>query len=717
MVYINEVYRYSNTEEYIRIIDIDTDNNILYFVFCFKNYAYPKDYKISVFNDEIDKEIVIKVPDMFLKVINENSLNKRELERRDYYWQIVDKYWKNCKYELLYEGNCRKIFKSISEEYKISESTVKRLFSRFFERGMNKNSLLTQYFKSGGKGKEKKLSIVKTGRPKNGNYEGKNNGINITDDIKTIFQQGLDKYYYGEKQNSVREVYTAILRDYFSYKYKENDEIKYTLFEKDKLPTYGQFYYWFKKFQNRTKDIISRQGAKEYELKFRPLLGNSTMETIGPGTRFQVDATIADVYLVSEFDRDRIIGRPIVYAIIDVFSRTVTGIYVGLEGPSWLGAMMALDNMVTDKVEFCKEYGIEIEEYQWPAHHLPQIIIADRGEFEGYSVENLVNNLGIVIENTPPYRGDLKGIVERSFNTLNTKIKHKTPGAIMKEYRKRGDRDYRLDATLTLEEFTKIYIKLVIQHNNTIIEKYPMEKDMIADDIAPIPTQLWKWGIKNKKGSLRIIDREIMRLNVMPKAKVSVSRSGIRFKGLFYSSQKAIKEQWFIKNKVRSVNIMYDPRNVNYIYIPDDDGKCYEKCFLLEACIQYKDAILEEVVFFQELKQELIKEKEHESLQKMSSVDKEIEDIVKQAKKEKKDNIALIDQSNTKKLKSIKNNRLIEKELNKENERFELGKQEKVQQITDLRDLENTSNKNSIATQKLLDKIRQKGNEKLGRKE
>ncbi|GAA0752021.1 hypothetical protein [Clostridium sartagoforme] len=122
---------------------------------------------------------------------------------------------------------------------------------------------------------------------------------------------------------------------------------------------------------------------------------------------------------------------------------------------------------------------------------MPDIIIADRGEFEGYNAENLINNLNVKIENTSPYRGDLKGIVERSFRTLNEKIKHKTPGAIQKEFRKRGDQDYRLDATLTLEDFTKIYINIVLHHNNKIIEKYPLEKAMLEDEVVPTPTNLW----------------------------------------------------------------------------------------------------------------------------------------------------------------------------------------------------------------------------------
>lgn len=115
-----------------------------------------------------------------------------------------------------------------------------------------------------------------------------------------------------------------------------------------------------------------------------------------------------------------------------MYSRLFTGVYVGLEGPSWIGAMMALDNMITDKVAFCAEHDIYINDSQWPAKHLPEIIIADRGEFEGYSVTSLINNFNIKIENTSAYRGDLKGVIERQFGTINGKIKRKAPGAIQK---------------------------------------------------------------------------------------------------------------------------------------------------------------------------------------------------------------------------------------------------------------------------------------------
>ena len=140
--------------------------------------------------------------------------------------------------------------------------------------------------------------------------------------------------------------------------------MKYSVWDASIIPSYNQFYYWFKKYEDPQLDISMRKSKKEFELKHRPILSNSTQEADGPGTRFQVDATIADIYLVSSFNRSLIIGRPVVYGIIDVYSRLFTGVYVGLEGPSWIGAMMALDNMITDKVAFCAEHDIYINDSQ-----------------------------------------------------------------------------------------------------------------------------------------------------------------------------------------------------------------------------------------------------------------------------------------------------------------------------------------------------------------
>ncbi len=716
MIDINSVYKYvdDSNEEKIRIIDII--NDYIYIVSIDGATSMPRKELLETILQDVNAEKLILLKDPYSRIIDETSLSELQISKRDFDWQVILKFWNENKIELLEKKYRNKIFQKISDQVGISVPKVKKLFSRYWQRGMNKNSLLPDYINSGARGKERKLSDIKVGRPKRANYEGEViEGINITEEVKKHFQVSINKYYRNNNKLSLKETYMLMLSDFYSDIYKEDNETKHKVWDKSRIPTYNQFYYWFKKDENIKKDITFRESEKEFNLKHREILSNSKQETDGPGTRFQVDATISDVYVVSSLNRNRVIGRPIVYAIIDVYSRLITGIYVGLEGPSWVGAMMALDNMICDKVEFCKKYGIIIKEEQWPCKHLPEIIIADRGEFEGYSVENLINNLDVKIENTSPYRGDLKGIVERSFRTTNEKIKHTTPGAIQKEFRKRGDRDYRLDATLTLEEFTKIYINIVLHHNSKVIDKYTMDKEMIEDEIIPTPLQLWKWGIENRKGRLKTVNREVLRLNILPKGKASISRAGIRFKGLYYSSDKAIKEQWFIKNSVRSIEIVYDPRNINNIYIPYDNGLDYDECYLISTNIQYKDCILEEIIFNEELVTELREKENKEQNQNNIDLEKEIEKIVNKAKSEKENDVDY-NKSSAQKLKGIKQNRAVEKQINREAERFYLGQQSDNQtnKIAEVIELvkPDEAKKETSGNKRLMEMIKRKRTEK-----
>lgn len=336
---------------------------------------------------------------------------------------------------------------------------------------------------------------------------------------------------------------------------------------------------------------------------------------------------------------------------------------------------MALDNVVEDKVEFCKKYGVDISENDWPNSYIPEAILADRGEFEGYGPENLINNLNIQIENTPPYRGDLKGIVERKFRTINTKIKHTTPGSVQKQYRERGDKPYWLDATLDLKQFIELIIHLIISHNNSIIADYPREKKMIEDNVLPIPIDLWNWGLKNRRCGFIMRDRDIVRLNLLPKGKASLSRKGIRFKKAYYSSDKAIKEQWFINPSRRSIEVLYDPRDMNHIYIPEEKGSRFTKCYLVEKSEKYKDLSLEEVLFMNAVDAEQISKQKKEQNQINVNLEDKIENIIKKAKNEEK---LSINKSDTSRRKEIRKNREIEKENNRRNESFELDIRPKV---------------------------------------
>ena len=149
---------------------------------------------------------------------------------------------------------------------------------------MNKNALSPDYSNSGGKGKLKKLTTEKTGRPRKVTIHGQQgSGINITDEVKIQFEHAINKYYRKTNNYTLKDVYHFILRDFFSDRYKVDGQYEYRVWDVSGIPSYDQFYYWFKKFEDPKKDIKFRKSVKEYDLKHRPPLYKNT--TFGKGCK------------------------------------------------------------------------------------------------------------------------------------------------------------------------------------------------------------------------------------------------------------------------------------------------------------------------------------------------------------------------------------------------------------------------------------------------
>jgi hypothetical protein len=222
----------------------------------------------------------------------------------------------------------------------------------------------------------------------------------MTADIYKKFQLGLNKFHL-KGQQSLRQTFESTLQKYFAIDYQIVDGKALPILPpSSELPTMDQFDYWHDHVRNDEKEVRARLGDTQFELKYRHMLGDPRTMALAPGSICQIDATILNLYLVSAMDRTRIIGRPVLYNCIDLFSGAMMGFVVLLEGPSWVGAMLALDNVSCDKVVFCAELGIEITDDEWPCKGLPTGILADRGEFEGYNADTLVNSFGMCVHNT-----------------------------------------------------------------------------------------------------------------------------------------------------------------------------------------------------------------------------------------------------------------------------------------------------------------------------
>jgi hypothetical protein len=554
------------------------------------------------------------------------------------------------------------------------------MLRRYFQRGQIKNALLPLYDNCGWRDRLGAQQIVKNlkklGRPsKLAAASGQSRGVNITNETLQLFRVGTKLFYEIRNRPRLSFAYQQTLKRFFNQGYKENRNgvLVPIMPPAEDLPTLHQFKYWYQKEREPRRSQIARDGLAKHNLRGRAKLGNSTQLAFGPGSMYQIDATIGDVYLVSSLNRNWIIGRPVIYFIIDLFSRLIVGLSVALEGPSWVGAMLALENAVTDKVAFCGEYDISIEAADWPVNHLPEGIMADRGEFEGYNADQLVNAFGINVYNTAPYRADLKGVIEQHFDRSNEKVIHWLPGRVRK--RERGDRDYRLDATLDLKEFRKIMILATLDHNiHQRLDDYPLDADMISDEVEPYPLNIWNWGLDHRSGCLREKDIDTVRMNLLPQDEASVTQDGILFSNLYYSSDYALKEQWpeLAGEKGRwKIPIVHDPRTRNRIYLRLEHGRRLEVCHLVQGDETFSNRDWYETLDEFEVRAQRKEGSQTRNIRSRAEFHSCTDNVITSA--QQKNAEAHAGSSDRSRIRGIRGNRKQERDLERKNNAWELG--------------------------------------------
>lgn len=576
MFLVNEVVEFN--KELYRILVVFPDEVV--WIAIYDKGAFPTVKSQKELIAAVDSEFLTRTPDPYaylsLEIPDENSVAWQKREKNFSLIQrlIVD-------HESIYPKTRAARVNQIIAESGSNKPSLYSLLRRYWQRGQMANALLPDYKNSGAKGSKRKAKTKKLGRPRT-NKAG--TGALIDENTERLFRRAIEKHLLTEKKNTLTFAHRRF-RDIYEVYHPGTSEAE--------MPTLRQMQYFYHREYKQVDILRKRASSIEFAKDIRPLSGTANTGVLGPGSRFEIDATIADIYVVSNSERRNIIGRPVIYMVIDVFSRMVAGFYVGVESPSYVSAMQALIHALTDKVAYCKKFGFDIEHKEWPVMGLPDAILADRGELLGHQIESLERSFSVRIENTPPYRGDAKGIVERSFGTYQAIFKPYAPGVVTKtKIKKHGGKDYRLEATLSINEFTEIILASVLYHNQYhTMTKYDRDIDLPAD-LLMTPLSLWNWGLQHRTGKLRAVSEETATIALLPRTKATVSELGVCVFGIYYTCSEIIREGWMHRSKdtkrPKSLDAAYDPRIADYIYIfPEKNSPEFWRCDLTQRCREF----------------------------------------------------------------------------------------------------------------------------------
>lgn len=247
------------------------------------------------------------------------------------------------------------------------------------------------------------------------------------------------------------------------------------------------------------------------------MLGDGIQEfapSIGTG---MLDSTICDIYLVNE--AGSLVGRPILTACVDAYSGLCCGYALSWEGGVY-SLRGLLTNVITDKVAWCRQFGLHIEQGAWNCYHLPAVLVTDMGsEYKSANFEQIAE-LGVTVVNLPPYRPELKGAVEKFFDLVQSLYKKqlKGKGVIEPDFQERGAHDYRKDACLMMRDFEKIILHCILYYNNKrIIENFPYTKQMITAQVQPTSSGIWNYSMNRPGANLISVDHDTLTRTLLPR--------------------------------------------------------------------------------------------------------------------------------------------------------------------------------------------------------
>lgn len=472
----------------------------------------------------------------------------------------------------------------IEEEERIERLLTKRMPKNKFDTkaillGVSKRQLrrmLLSYLLSG----RNKFSLVdqrkNNSRPKNSHSKDYENPRN---DVDEILKYGLKMFVkYGKPGMA----YDAVLRRYFREPVEAPDgsSVKMvTLPEEERSVSYKMLYNYIRK---HTEDYSCKgKDERDKQNNDRQLVGNSKTGVYELGQIVEADEMELGCYVVDQNDGETVLGKAVVYCMVEVLSGICIGAYVSLENNSMRGFQQVFLSLLEPHKNQTKGYNIDYDEEDWPSMIVPNEIRCDRGsEYMSKAYSKAMGELGIRNTPVPPGCGSLKGVVE-SFNGLvqtYLKAQLKNNGYVEDKYR--GGDLAKGAACLTLEEIRGLVYQSVILYNRRVFEGL-IDKKYVDNNVSPTPKGIFAYekahGRAGDPTNVNDATRPAYLFAMLAKEEEKRKFTWNRRKGIVYTFYKTelrfySQEPWFLdilkdEPHPEDIEVRYNVDDIRNVYI------------------------------------------------------------------------------------------------------------------------------------------------------
>jgi transposase len=321
-----------------------------------------------------------------------------------------------------------------------------------------------------------------------------------------------------------------------------------------KLPSYAQVRKEVQRLKMEPELVAMREGAKSVPHP-RESAESFVLSIPAPALLTQVDEHTMELYVVTP-DGTTVASRVHAAVLVCVKTAAILGAVLSLGPLKEEDYMRLLKQAVEPKDRLVAISGCE---HSWPCYGKPAIVFHDRGKIftSERARQVLVDRLGIITEQAPPYCPSAKGTVESLFRWMTQRFERRLPNT------SHGIHDAQAAAQaggMTLEELERCFYQAVV-------DDYQQDWDMLRGQRRSV---LWEQAVAQSGVPHYLGSPDDLKLLLMKAVNRKTPGHGYHVQS---GSRLSFQGRWYVcpgllsRLAGREFDVYYDRRDVGVLYI------------------------------------------------------------------------------------------------------------------------------------------------------